>query len=744
MSSRFVPPFYDVGSGLNPSSGAQLFFFETGTSKLKDTFSDQLSTPTKNKNPVDANAKGVFPNIFITGSYKVVLKDKKGSQEWTADPVEEFVTGSGQLANVLSRDTLNDAVIDDSLQDGLSIDIKERVTNNDGGAIWDVVLASTVTPNTFNVVICTGVPTLALVLRDKPCASAAEYGFLEGDVDNSAVLVFILENNSAVDLGGKTYKIKTKADITLTQDTLISTCGGGLLTDVANGSLGDNISINCNGFSFETDNLNVSGGGVSGFPFYVFDNQESTGKVTINGGSFNDSFVNSGNSGNSGCFIRGGFEEVNVSHAEFRNHSRALGNGNPGVTSTSGLSIRQLNTFDVKTVNVSACSFTDVTNGETSDNANNTDADGLLVFANVASNLVRRTTANIANCSFTNCKGRAIKTQNDVTTVTSPIIYRNIAGITGASVEIDLQIHGGDIISPTFLYEDSTSGEATFIRPISPMSIFAAGTLKKPRISNVSAVTINDNTTSGTMGTSLITATQSDLTSSFDSVINVNGIISTASHASFMSCPALTGTGKFFASVDSVYIKEIDVLNGVFGFASSANLKDKAIIKVDKFTHSGTEVKPTFQTTLPASLAKPTLHMNAAFGVAATAENGVASANNNLSGVDETGARSSNTGLHVYSMSMNDDEEIAIQIPNGDNKGIVHIHTSLSRLSAGVVSIDSSGALNFGAGAAANFNPGGTTNNDIDGDLNIWSTGGELLIKNRLGSTRTVTINFQG
>ena len=97
MSSRFILPFADVGKGLDAPSGAQLFFFATGTSTPKDTFSDQLSTPNKNSNPVDANAKGVFPNIFIEGVYKVTLKDKNGSQEWVADPVVSTGASGGTI-----------------------------------------------------------------------------------------------------------------------------------------------------------------------------------------------------------------------------------------------------------------------------------------------------------------------------------------------------------------------------------------------------------------------------------------------------------------------------------------------------------------------------------------------------------------------------------------------------------------------------------------------------------------------
>jgi len=95
MTSRFVLPLADVGAGLTPSSGAQLFFYETGTTTPKDTYSDSAGT-TPNANPVVANSVGVFPDIFISGTYKVVLKNTDGVQQWAADPVSEyidFVTG---------------------------------------------------------------------------------------------------------------------------------------------------------------------------------------------------------------------------------------------------------------------------------------------------------------------------------------------------------------------------------------------------------------------------------------------------------------------------------------------------------------------------------------------------------------------------------------------------------------------------------------------------------------------------
>ena len=94
-------PFADVGSGIKPSSGAKLYFFEVDGVTPKDTYSDQLSTPTKNENPVKAYGTGVFPDIFIDGDYSVTLKDRNLSQIWGGVTISEGLT-SDALINDLS------------------------------------------------------------------------------------------------------------------------------------------------------------------------------------------------------------------------------------------------------------------------------------------------------------------------------------------------------------------------------------------------------------------------------------------------------------------------------------------------------------------------------------------------------------------------------------------------------------------------------------------------------------------
>lgn len=88
MAERFFLPrqFVVDGNG-QPRAGAKLFFYDTGTTTPRATFSDSgLSVP--NTNPVVADSAGTFGDIFLSPvSYKVILKDAADVTIWTADPV---------------------------------------------------------------------------------------------------------------------------------------------------------------------------------------------------------------------------------------------------------------------------------------------------------------------------------------------------------------------------------------------------------------------------------------------------------------------------------------------------------------------------------------------------------------------------------------------------------------------------------------------------------------------------------
>ena len=85
---------------------------------------------------------------------------------------------------VKNKPTLDVAVVATNLVVGDAINVAERTTGNGGGAMWDAVLANTVTTNGDDIVLCTGVPTLALVLRasvdDGDLIRSSMYGIPNG------------------------------------------------------------------------------------------------------------------------------------------------------------------------------------------------------------------------------------------------------------------------------------------------------------------------------------------------------------------------------------------------------------------------------------------------------------------------------------------------------------------------------------------------------------------------------------
>lgn len=152
MASRFPAPVLDVGSGIKPSSGAKLFFFETGTSTPKDTYTTKDAS-VANSNPVISDSKGVFPDIWIVGTYKVILTDKNDVQAGFGekDPVQSLASESGTTKS----QTLAEATADPGAEVGVIVRITDRAD-----ALFEWVSGET--PNGFDIVAH---DTLALQLK---------------------------------------------------------------------------------------------------------------------------------------------------------------------------------------------------------------------------------------------------------------------------------------------------------------------------------------------------------------------------------------------------------------------------------------------------------------------------------------------------------------------------------------------------------------------------------------------------
>lgn len=111
--SRYINPlpqyFDDEGNVL---SGGKLYFYESGTSTLQDTYSDSALT-VPNTNPVILDADGRLPDdVYLSGAYKVRLTDATDTLIREIDPVgssADGLSGFSDWSNSSTYDT-NDIV----------------------------------------------------------------------------------------------------------------------------------------------------------------------------------------------------------------------------------------------------------------------------------------------------------------------------------------------------------------------------------------------------------------------------------------------------------------------------------------------------------------------------------------------------------------------------------------------------------------------------------------------------------
>lgn len=90
---RFIDPVpqYILANG-NIAAGGKLAFYESGHDTLIDLFAD-ASQSIAIANPVELGSRGEVPNIFYSGSCRVVLQDAEGNQVFDVDPVGSSVAG---------------------------------------------------------------------------------------------------------------------------------------------------------------------------------------------------------------------------------------------------------------------------------------------------------------------------------------------------------------------------------------------------------------------------------------------------------------------------------------------------------------------------------------------------------------------------------------------------------------------------------------------------------------------------
>lgn len=263
----------------------------TVTAKQEDGTEVPISQPIKTNSggyPVDLNGNPVV--LLVDGNHAIRVNDNLGNLAIEqANSIgllsnDDLVVNGGTILTndgtdvVFNYDTLNDAVISTTLVDGQALNIKERTSGNGGGAIWAVVLASTVTPDTFSIVQATGVPTLALVLRQylssinsnsdsgleslsNELMSSGEGGVYVTTVERD-ILTYIELNGSKISSSGNTFAFDIidqsyiqGADITTSSGVALNYKANATETIVISADLESTSASNAHTFNINTAGL---------------------------------------------------------------------------------------------------------------------------------------------------------------------------------------------------------------------------------------------------------------------------------------------------------------------------------------------------------------------------------------------------------------------------------------------------------------------------------------------------------
>lgn len=169
-----------------PLAGGKLYFYDAGTSDAKDTYSDD-TLQTANTNPVILDANGEA-TIYLSGSYKVVLKESDDTQLWSVDNItavqELAVWTTGGPATFISATSFS---VDGD--ETATYKAGRRLRLTDSSTLYDTVKADSTVASGITTIVTSGESTLTSNL------SAVDYGI---DDPNNTALGFIQSGTGVV------------------------------------------------------------------------------------------------------------------------------------------------------------------------------------------------------------------------------------------------------------------------------------------------------------------------------------------------------------------------------------------------------------------------------------------------------------------------------------------------------------------------------------------------------------------
>ena len=144
---------YDFPAGAAPLENGEIDFFESGSSTVrKTTYSDAAET-IPNANPLVIRGDGRVPNVYGSGTYRIVVRTSTGIQILARDPIggdQGLTFGADWSASIVYSET--DVVRDDGRYwQSITANNSGNQPSTDGGVNWIELPFDEISENTANI-----------------------------------------------------------------------------------------------------------------------------------------------------------------------------------------------------------------------------------------------------------------------------------------------------------------------------------------------------------------------------------------------------------------------------------------------------------------------------------------------------------------------------------------------------------------------------------------------------------------
>lgn len=705
-----------------PLTGGLLYTYQAGTTTPAPTYTSS-SGSVANTNPIVLNAAGRPTNeiwLDASSNYKFVLKTSAGVQIWSFDDIPG-------VANTSTFSGPSGASLIGFSQAGT-------------GAVARTVQAK---------------------LRET--VSIVDYGAdSTGAADSSTAILNALQSGAqSVYVPPGTYAMTANISATITKNVTFYGEGYIIYTGATNNTnplitieTGNN-TLTINGLSFDGDDKIAAGVRVYNT---ATPSSNTLPNLTLSNNLFIRFRMNVAGLWNAGAYVSGSFQLVTIANNRIRLITRAAGTGVPSVSGTTGIEIVQYsNTQYIRECLHYGNQYAAILGGDAVSSPNNVDYDGFKFFspspAAAAGQYAQSTLTSYGNV-YRNCRGRAIKAQAIGTVRDETVIRDDDYTIFGGSVEINFQYGVGMVSNCQFIYQDYGSPSVSPIQTDLTLVSFYQGADYGEDTGSaiVNGIQVLNSIPAG-LGTDItyvvgagvgagVATPLKPLVSVSNVSVNKNPVTSLVSlgyeattygtlRLDNITVPKLTWGAVATNGTDTNFdLVATNVMN-VDGLATPANAKP--------FVTSTTGTSVTYGGAIMGAMNQGFLNVyanNSSVNKGSLLSGGALADEKNRDG----GASS------VQSFGLADDVSFAFDSRFYDtSRGLFIVSVNYDYTTQGVFVTGGNAIYSIAVPAGNLFEVSTSgTNPDVDGRFNMWYTGGKLNVKNRLGATYVVTVNFIG